>query len=118
MPVLLNSSDHVRSRMILRVSHNSHPSAKRSYHIAFGNRVLGIVGTFRMNVRLNGQQQLLNCWFIKYRHQVHSGQGRNYFGSLRLRAGEDGPLLSTCATCSSELTPTTRISPIALAASR
>src|SRR2546425_1205681 len=70
--------------MIFRITNDRHSSAEGSYHIAFRNRVFGVIGAFGVNIGLEREQQLFDSRLIEDRHEVNSFQGGYDFGSLVL----------------------------------
>src|SRR5713101_80897 len=71
--------------MILRVTCDRHSTAVRSYHIAFRNRVFGVVSPFSVNVRLEREQQFRDCRLGENGDEVDRSEGRNDLGALILR---------------------------------
>ena len=51
--------------MIFRVAHYCNAPAVGSYHVTFGHGVFAVVSPFRVNVRLEREQQFFNCRLVK-----------------------------------------------------
>src|ERR1044072_2933613 len=71
--------------MIFRVSDNSYFPSKRSYHIAFLDSFLGVVGALRMNVRLEREQHLRHGRLFEDGDQADGLKRRDYLGAFALR---------------------------------
>src|SRR2546430_11125973 len=70
--------------MIFWITNDRYSSAKGSYHIAFRNGVLGVIGAFCVNIRLEREQQLFDRRLIEDRHEVDAIQCGYDLGSLVL----------------------------------
>src|SRR5882724_1487489 len=89
--------DHFGRGMILWIANDRHSSAKGSYHITLWNRLFGVVSALGMNIRLDGEQQFRNGWFIKNRDEIDGFQRRHDFGALVLR--QEGAAFSLQSAC-------------------
>src|SRR5215213_10050579 len=83
---------HVRARMVFRVSDDLDAAAEGSYHIAFGHRVFGVVGAFRVDVGAEGEQEFGDGRLVEDRDVVHGAQGGDDLGALSF--GDEGAPLA------------------------
>src|SRR5437762_5999641 len=70
--------------MIFWITNDRYSSAEGSYHIAFRNGVLGVIGAFGVNIGLEREEQLFDSRLIENRHKVNSFQCGYDLGSLVL----------------------------------
>src|SRR6185295_601350 len=62
---------NIRSRIIFRVADDRHAPAVGSYHVTLRHTVFRVISAFRVDVRLQSQQQLFNGRFVENGHISH-----------------------------------------------
>src|SRR5262245_23939770 len=91
-----DSVDDISRGMILWISHYSHCAAVAEHFIPFGNSLLGVVSTFRVNCRSQYIEYTRDIRLIKKHNVIHTAERRNkchtfIFAEDRTAGIFDGP---------------------------
>src|ERR1700741_3021266 len=71
--------------MIFRIADDSALPAVGSYHVTLRHSFRGVIRSFRMNIRLECEQELFDCRLLEDSHVINRLESRHDFGTLYRR---------------------------------